>query len=134
MMERVPVLAAAVVAALLAASGVVAPAVVHGDPAPCTYELSAPELSEAPGGVTAVSATLELKHCEDPWQPVSSEVCLTPAAGQGECEQAFGWNIARVYLVSTQAGHDYTATGRGCARAFGVPNTCAVSGPVRTAL
>jgi hypothetical protein len=115
-------------AALLAVCGVPATAAADVD-SPCTYALSPPQWSGTPGGV---GATLQLVHCEDPWQPVSSDVCITPPVGAAQCGKAYGFISAQAYLGNASAKGEFIATGRGCARRFGVNPVCFTVGPLRS--
>jgi len=79
-------------------------------------------------------ATIQLIRCNDPWQPVSAEVCVTPAVGAPKCAKGYGFNVVQAYHGATSATGEFTAAGRGCVRRFGLDPVCIPLGPVRATL
>ena len=91
--------------------------------ASCSFTLSAPQLVHLPGGATAVTASLVASSCTGRAQAQATTVCLSPAAGAGQCAHAVGWEAARVYLSASNPTGTFSATGKGCWRIAGAVDT-----------
>jgi hypothetical protein len=102
----------------------------------CSYELSAPHLTEVAGGHTAVAATMQATDCQQAWQPTTVTVCVRTDGGAGRCEQGYGWQLTHVVDGSVDpSSGTYVATGTGCA-AKGTHSqvVCTPLGPTRSSL
>jgi hypothetical protein len=128
-------------AAMLAGA---APAAAHPGPirqAPpaneessCSFTLSAPQVTELPGGAKVATATYAASSCSGNAQPVFSTVCVASPDGPSQCFKNYGWLVAQIYVASPSMSGEFTATGRGCWQAGSTEFACVPDGPVRATL
>jgi hypothetical protein len=100
----------------------------------CSFTLSAPQVTEVPGGAKMATATYAANSCSGNAQPVFATVCVVPPNGPSQCFKNYGWLVAQVYVASPSTSGEFTATGLGCWQAGSTEFTCAPDGPVRATL
>ncbi|OBI83832.1 hypothetical protein [Mycobacterium sp. E740] len=132
------VVKAALVALLVASSGMVGVGSAHADlPPACAYTLSPPQVVQT-GGVSKVTATVSFNGCGAPFRPAMSVACVYVAGhnSQGQCTQARGPGAAQVYFEPYQPGATYIASGRGCGKVFedALEPNCQMLGPINATL
>jgi hypothetical protein len=105
-----------------------------GDEPSCSFTLSAPQLTEVPGGAKAVTATYAASACTGNAQPVFVTVCVESPSGRSQCFKDHGWLVSQVYLTTPPMSGEFIATGRGCWQAGSTVFTCVPTEPVRATL
>lgn len=127
-----PAAVASTVCALALAGVAGAGAAQAGPPPPCSFALSAPQVTQA-SSASMVTATTEWTGCGPSAGPYTSVACLQGPDAVIHCAQGRGEESARVF-VEYRPGSSYTATGRGCSAWAGQPPApdCQLLGP-RTA-
>jgi hypothetical protein len=100
----------------------------------CSFALSAPQVTELPGGAKVATATYAASRCSGSAQPVFATVCVASPDGPGQCFKNYGWLVAQVYVASPSVSGQFTATGLGCWQVGSAEFTCVPDGPVRATL
>jgi hypothetical protein len=116
------------------AAGVSAP-LATAAPDSCAYILSAPQVTNLPGGATGVTATLRPGSCTGNAQAAMSTVCLSTGEGPGICSHAPGWDPAEAFVAASHPTGTFRATGIGCWRVMpGSGTVCMNSDPTTTTM
>jgi hypothetical protein len=102
-----------------------------GSAASCSFTLSAPQVTELPGGAKVATATYAASSCSGNAQPVFATVCVASPDGPSQCFKDYGWLVAQVYVASPSMRGEFTSTGLGCWQAGSTEFTCVPSGPAR---
>jgi hypothetical protein len=105
-----------------------------GEEASCSFTLSAPRVTELPGGAKVATATYAASSCSGNAQPVFATVCVAAPDGISQCFKNYGWLAAQVYVSTPSVSGQFTATGTGCWQAGSIEFTCTPDGPVRATL
>jgi hypothetical protein len=100
----------------------------------CSFTLSAPQVTELPGGAKVATATYAASRCSGSAQPVFATVCVASPDGPSQCFKNYGWLVAQVYVAPPSVSGQFTATGLGCWQVGSAEFTCAPDGPVRATL
>jgi hypothetical protein len=105
-----------------------------GEAASCSFTLSAPRVTELPGGAKVATATYAASNCSGNAQPVFATVCVAAPDGISQCFKNYGWRAAQVYVSTPSVSGQFAATGIGCWQAGSIEFTCTPDGPVRATL